>query len=139
MRKACPGRRSQTAFRNAFRESPAVLTTSHRYSVNGIPVVGLNRRAVCSGPRFREKPGFQSTSSLLPSERRCEEKGMLSATQTHLARSFPMTPLRRRMAEDMQVRNFSPHTQNSYVQQVSLFARHFSKSPEVLGPEEIRS
>src|SRR3984893_5738887 len=54
-------------------------------------------------------------------------------------RSFPMTPLRRRMTEDMQVRNFSPHTQNSYVQQVSLFARHFSKSPEVLGPEEIRS
>jgi hypothetical protein len=38
-----------------------------------------------------------------------------------------MTPLRRRMIEDMQVRNFSPHTQNSYVQQVSLFARHFSK------------
>jgi integrase/recombinase XerD len=50
-----------------------------------------------------------------------------------------MTPLRRRMTEDMQVRNFSPNTQNSYVQQVSLFARHFSKSPEVLGPEEIRS
>ena len=50
-----------------------------------------------------------------------------------------MTPLRRRMTEDMQVRNFSPHTQNSYVQQVSLFARHFSKTPEVLGPEEIRS
>jgi integrase/recombinase XerD len=50
-----------------------------------------------------------------------------------------MTPLRRRMTEDMQVRNFSPHTQNSYVQQVSLFARHFTKSPEILGPEEIRS
>ena len=50
-----------------------------------------------------------------------------------------MTPLRRRMTEDMQVRNFSPHTQNSYVQQVSLFARHFSKSPEELGPDEIRS
>ena len=39
-----------------------------------------------------------------------------------------MTPLRRRMTEDMQVRNFSPHTQNSYVQQVSLFARHFRGS-----------
>jgi len=50
-----------------------------------------------------------------------------------------MTFLRRRMTEDMQVRNFSPHTQNSYVQQVSLFARHFNKSPEVLGPEQIRS
>ena len=25
------------------------------------------------------------------------------------------------------------------VQQISLFARHFGKSPEILGPEEIRS
>src|SRR6516162_3762515 len=50
-----------------------------------------------------------------------------------------MTPLRQRMTEDMQVRNLSPHTQNSYVQQVSLFARHFEKSPEELGPEEIRA
>jgi site-specific recombinase XerD len=37
----------------------------------------------------------------------------------------------------MQVRNLSPHTQTSYVQQVSLFARHFNKSREVLGPEQI--
>jgi site-specific recombinase XerD len=43
------------------------------------------------------------------------------------------------MIEDMQVRNLSPHTQTSYVQQVSLFARHFNKSPEELGPEDIRS
>ena len=50
-----------------------------------------------------------------------------------------MSPLRQRMTEDMQVRNLSPHTQTSYVQQVSLFARHFDKSPEALGPEEIRS
>ena len=50
-----------------------------------------------------------------------------------------MTPLRTRMTEDMQIRNLSPHTQASYVQQVSLFARHFNSSPEVLGPEDIRS
>ena len=50
-----------------------------------------------------------------------------------------MTALRQRMLGDMQVRNLSPHTQRSYVQQVSLFARHFDKSPEELGPEEIRS
>jgi len=50
-----------------------------------------------------------------------------------------MTSLRRRMIEDMQVRNLSPHTQTSYVQQVSLFARHFHQSPESLGPEEIRT
>ncbi len=50
-----------------------------------------------------------------------------------------MTTLRGRMIEDMQVRNLSPHTQTSYVQQVSLFARHFGKSPEILSPEDIRT
>jgi integrase/recombinase XerD len=50
-----------------------------------------------------------------------------------------MTPLRRRMLEDMQIRNFSRNTQDTYLLQVGLFARHFSKSPEVLGPEEIRT
>jgi integrase/recombinase XerD len=50
-----------------------------------------------------------------------------------------MTSLRRRVTEDMQVRNLSSHTQATYVQQVLLFARHFNKSPEILGPEEIRS
>jgi site-specific recombinase XerD len=43
------------------------------------------------------------------------------------------------MTEDMQVRNLALNTQTSYVQQVSLFARYFNKSPEVLGPEEIRA
>lgn len=50
-----------------------------------------------------------------------------------------MTVLRQRMTEDMQVRNLSPHTQASYLQQVSLFARHFAKSPDVLAPEHIRT
>ena len=50
-----------------------------------------------------------------------------------------MTSLRQRMTEDMQVRNLALSTQTSYVQQVSLFARYFNKSPEVLGPEEIRA
>jgi integrase/recombinase XerD len=50
-----------------------------------------------------------------------------------------MTILRQRMTEDMQVRNLSPHTQASYLQQVSLFARHFHKSPSALGPEHIRA
>ena len=50
-----------------------------------------------------------------------------------------MTPLRQRMTEDMRVRNLAVNTQLSYVQQVSLFARHFNKSPELLGPEDIRA
>ena len=50
-----------------------------------------------------------------------------------------MTSLRQRMTEDMQVRNLALNTQTCYVQQVSLFARHFDKSPELLGPEDIRA
>ena len=53
--------------------------------------------------------------------------------------SFPMTSLRQRMTEDMQVRNLALNTQMSYLQQVSLFARHFNKSPEQLGPADIRA
>jgi integrase/recombinase XerD len=49
------------------------------------------------------------------------------------------TILRQRMIEDMQVRNLSPQTQSAYVMQVSLFARHFNKSPAILGPEDIRA
>jgi hypothetical protein len=61
------------------------------------------------------------------------------AARPFLAKKLSMTSLRRRMTEDMQVRNLSSQTQaTEYVQQVSLFARHFNKSPEILGPKEIR-
>jgi len=50
-----------------------------------------------------------------------------------------MTPLRRRMIEDMQVRNLAPRTQVCYLEQVERFARHFRISPDRLGPPEIRA
>jgi len=50
-----------------------------------------------------------------------------------------VSALRQRMIDDMTVRNFAPNTQVSYLHQVNLFARHFDKSPERLGPEEIRT
>ena len=50
-----------------------------------------------------------------------------------------MTSLRQRFIEDMQIRNLAVNTQKSYIQQVSLFARYFQKSPELLGPEHIRA
>ena len=50
-----------------------------------------------------------------------------------------ITPLRQRMTEDMQLRNLAVNTQISYLQQISLFARYFNKSPELLGPEAIRA
>ncbi len=43
------------------------------------------------------------------------------------------------MIEDMRVRNLAPRTQATYILQVSLFARHFHRSPGALGPEEIRA
>jgi integrase/recombinase XerD len=50
-----------------------------------------------------------------------------------------MTPLRRRMIEDMTLRNFTSQTIQSYVECVAGFARHFNKSPECLGPEHLRA
>jgi hypothetical protein len=50
-----------------------------------------------------------------------------------------MSPLRRRMIEDMQIRNLATHTQRVYVEQVARFARYFHKSPDLLGPTEIRT
>jgi hypothetical protein len=50
-----------------------------------------------------------------------------------------MTPLRQRMLEDLQVRNLSPLTQRAYTEHVSRFARYFHRSPDQLGPEEIRT
>jgi len=51
----------------------------------------------------------------------------------------PMTPLRKRMLEDMQIRNFSPHTIDGYIRYVAQFAKHFNTSPERLGPEHVRT
>ena len=50
-----------------------------------------------------------------------------------------MSPLRRRMIEDMTVRNLSPATQRSYLHAVSKFSRFFARSPERLGLEEVRA
>jgi integrase/recombinase XerD len=50
-----------------------------------------------------------------------------------------MTALRQRTIEDTQIRNLAANTQASYLQQVSLFARYFAKSPHLLGPEDIRT
>jgi hypothetical protein len=41
------------------------------------------------------------------------------------------------MIEDMTVRNLSPATQQSYVYAVAKFGRHFNRSPDRLGLEDV--
>jgi hypothetical protein len=59
---------------------------------------------------------------------------LLPARSVFLVKAIAMTSLRLRMMEDMQVRNLSRHTQDSYLLQVSQFARHFAKSPDFARP-----
>src|SRR6476469_8661420 len=57
-------------------------------------------------------------------------------------RSFQMaelSPLRRRMIEDMTVRNLSPATQRSYVSAVSKFSRYFGRSPDKLTLDDVHA
>ena len=53
--------------------------------------------------------------------------------------SFVMTPLRQRMLEDMGIRNLAKNTQSAYVQHVVAYAKHFHRSPDVLGLDEVRA
>ena len=50
-----------------------------------------------------------------------------------------MTPLRRRMTEDLILHNLSPKTSRRYIKWVADFAQYFHTSPEQLGPEHVRS
>ena len=49
------------------------------------------------------------------------------------------SPLRRRMIEDMTVRNLSRSTQQSYIYAVAKFSQHFNRAPDQLGMEEVRA
>jgi Phage integrase, N-terminal SAM-like domain len=50
-----------------------------------------------------------------------------------------ISPLRRRMIEDMTVRNLSPATQQSYLNAVSKFSRYFGRCPDLLGHASLAS
>jgi site-specific recombinase XerD len=49
-----------------------------------------------------------------------------------------MTPLRQRFIDDLRLRNYAPRTIDTYVSRVVCFARHFGRSPDLLGPDEVR-
>jgi len=51
----------------------------------------------------------------------------------------PISALRRRMIEDMTIRNLSPTTQRSYIHAVEGYSRYFGRSPDRLGLEDVRA
>jgi integrase/recombinase XerD len=54
-------------------------------------------------------------------------------------KEFAMTPLRQRMIREMQLRQFSPRTINSYVDAIAGLAGHYRRLPDRLSLEEVRS
>lgn len=48
-------------------------------------------------------------------------------------------PLRRRMVEDMTIRNFDPHTQQSYLRSVRTCCRYCDRTPTELTFEDVRT
>jgi integrase/recombinase XerD len=50
-----------------------------------------------------------------------------------------ISPLRRRMLDDMTIRNLSPATQRSYLQAVTKFSHYLGRSPDHLGLEDVRA
>lgn len=50
-----------------------------------------------------------------------------------------ISPLRRRMIEDMTIRKLAPKTQHDYVQRVKDFAAFLGRSPDQAQPEDVRS
>ena len=50
-----------------------------------------------------------------------------------------MTPLRQRFIDDLRLRNYAQRTIETYVGRVVAFAKHFGRSPDLLGPEEVRT
>ncbi len=50
-----------------------------------------------------------------------------------------MTRLRKMMLEELQRRNYSAITTRNYLRVVADFAKYFGKSPDKLGPNELRT
>jgi len=46
--------------------------------------------------------------------------------------------LRERMRRLLRVRNYSPRTEETYIEAIARFARHFGRSPAELGKREIQ-
>jgi site-specific recombinase XerD len=94
---------------------------------------------VTLGRNWRIPVGIYTSTELGVSRDTQQQQG-IDAQSTPVSEKSPsVAPLRQRMIEDMKVRNFSRDTEKCYIDRVAKFAQHFGRSPELLGPEEIRA
>jgi integrase/recombinase XerD len=49
-----------------------------------------------------------------------------------------MSPLRKKMIEELQLHNLADSTIDSYIKVVERFSKHFGKTPQRLGPDDVR-
>ena len=64
----------------------------------------------------------------------CSDQTSTTHERSHLWLAY----LRTRLIEDLRIRNYASRTIDIYVRCVALFAKHFGRSPEDLGAEEVR-
>ena len=77
-----------------------------------------------------------------PLARRTQQRGVTSSVKSDnvgvTGEEISVTPLRQRMLEELQRRNYSSETIRGYIFAVREFAEQYSKPPEALGAEELR-
>src|SRR5215813_13669466 len=56
-----------------------------------------------------------------------------------MSTTTPISPLRRRMIEDMTVRGFGEKTRSDYIRHVKNFTIFLGRSPDTAGPEDLRA
>jgi integrase/recombinase XerD len=50
----------------------------------------------------------------------------------------PISPLRQRLIDDMEMRRFSPETKRNYIRDVGRFATFLGRSPDTATTEDLR-
>ena len=90
------------------------------------------------GQRCEKPPGVEEEG--VPGEKNWDQtEGGCSKQPDFTSQEIRYDPLRQRMLEDMQLRNFSAGTQRSYIHYVEGFANYYKTSPARLGLDEIRN